>query len=174
LSQERIQNIALTGFMAVGKTAVGKTLARKLKRRFVDLDNVIEKAEGMKVHEIFDQKGEEYFRQREKEKLAEVLERHGQVIATGGGVVLDLDNVKLLRNKALLICLVASTDVLLKRAGHSGKRPLLKGNNRKERIEEILRQRESQYAEADACVETSDLTVDEVAERIVNLLKLEN
>jgi shikimate kinase len=174
LSQERIQNIALTGFMAVGKSAVGRTLARKLKRPFVDLDKLIEKAEGMKVSEIFDQKGEAYFRQREKELLAEVLERQGQIIATGGGVVLDLENVKRLRDKALLVCLVASTDVLLKRAGRGGKRPLLKGSNRKERIEEILRQRASQYAEADACVETTDLTVDEVAECIVKLLKPEN
>lgn len=160
--------------MAVGKSAVGRTLARKLKRRFVDLDKLIEKAEGMKISDIFDQKGEDYFRQREKQALAEVLQRHGQIIATGGGVVLDSENVKLLREHTVLICLVASTDVLLQRAGHGGKRPLLKGNNRKERIEEILKQRASHYANAHACVETSDVTVDEVADRIVKLLKLEN
>ena len=160
--------------MAVGKSAVGRTLARKLKRRFVDLDKVIEKAEGIKVRDIFEQKGEVYFRQREKEALAQILERHGQIIATGGGVVLDQENVKLLRDKALLICLAASTDVLLKRAGHGGKRPLLKGSNRKERIEEILRQRANYYAEAHACVETSDLSVDEVVQQIVTLLNLES
>jgi shikimate kinase len=160
--------------MAVGKSAVGRTLARKLKRRFVDLDKVIEKAEGMKVRDIFEQKGEAYFRQREKEALTQVLERHGQIIATGGGIVLDRENVKLLRDKALLICLAASTDVLLKRAGHGGKRPLLKGSNRKERIEEILQQRANHYAEAHACVETSDLSVDQVAEQIMTFLKLEN
>ncbi|HEX9142772.1 MAG TPA: shikimate kinase [Candidatus Binatia bacterium] len=174
MSQERTQNIALIGFMAVGKSAVGRTLARKLKRRFVDLDKVIEKAEGIKVRDIFEQKGEVYFRQREKEALAQILERHGQIIATGGGVVLDQENVKLLRDKALLICLAASTDVLLKRAGHGGKRPLLKGSNRKERIEEILRQRANHYAQAHACVETSDLSVDEVVQQIVTLLNLES
>ena len=160
--------------MAVGKSAVGRTLARKLKRRFVDLDKVIEKAEGMKINEIFDQKGEHYFRQREKEALAEVLQRHGQIIATGGGVVLDRENLKLLLDHTVLICLIASADVLLQRAGHGGKRPLLKGTNRKERIEEILKQRASQYANAHAYLETSDLSVDEVADRIVKLLKLEN
>lgn len=160
--------------MAVGKSAVGRTLARKLKRRFVDLDKVIEKAEGIKVRDIFEQKGEVYFRQREKEALAQILERHGQIIATGGGVVLDQENVKLLRDKALLICLAASTDVLLKRAGHGGKRPLLKGSNRKERIEEILRQRANHYAQAHAWVETSDLSVDEVVQQIVTLLNLES
>ncbi|MGE5304572.1 MAG: shikimate kinase, partial [Alphaproteobacteria bacterium] len=116
MSQEQIQNIALTGFMAVGKSAVGRTLARKLKRRFIDLDKVVEKAEGMKVRDIFEQKGEAYFRQREKEALAQVLEQDGQIIATGGGVVLDQENVRLLRDRALLICLGASTDVLLERA----------------------------------------------------------
>lgn len=160
--------------MAVGKSAVGRTLARKLKRRFVDLDKLIEKAEGMKVRDIFEQKGEAYFRQREKEALAQVLERHGQIIATGGGIVVDQENVTLLRDKALLICLAASTEVLLKRAGHGRKRPLLKGGNRKERIEEILRQRVNHYAEAHACIETSDLTIDEVAARIVTFLKPEN
>ena len=160
--------------MAVGKSAVGRTLARKLKRRFVDLDKVIEKAEGIKVRDIFEQKGELYFRQREKEALAQILKRHGQIIATGGGVVLDQENVKLLRDKALLICLAASTDVLLRRAGHGGKRPLLKGSNRKERIEEILRQRGNHYAQAHACIETSDLSVDEVVQQIVTLLNLES
>ena len=158
----------------MGKSAVGRTLARKLKRRFVDLDNVIEKAEGMKIRDIFEQKGEAYFRQREKEALAQVLKRDGQIIATGGGVVLDRENIKLLRDRALLICLAASTDVLLKRAGHGGRRPLLKGSNRKERIEEISKQRVARYAEAHACIETSDLTVNEVAEQIISLLKSEN
>jgi shikimate kinase len=174
LSQEPIENIALTGFMAVGKSAVGRTLARKLKRRFVDLDKVIEKTEGMKVRDIFEQKGEAYFRQREKEALAYVLERHGQIIATGGGVVLDPENIKLLHKKAFLVCLVASSEVLLKRAGHGTKRPLLKGSNRKERVEQLLQQRANHYAEADACVETNDLTVDQVAEQILRLLNLES
>lgn len=160
--------------MAVGKSAVGRTLARKLKLRFVDLDAVIEKAEGMKVRDIFEQKGEPYFRQREKEALAEVLKRQGQVIATGGGIVIDEENIKLLHEKAVLVCLDASTDVLLKRAGNGGRRPLLKGSRRKDRIEEILKQRENNYARAHARVETSDLTIDEVAEKIVMLLKLEN
>jgi shikimate kinase len=160
--------------MAVGKSAVGRTLARKLKRRFVDLDKAIEKAEGMKVRDIFEQRGEPYFRQREKEILAQVLERNGQVIATGGGVVIDEENLKLLRNKAILVCLKASTDVLVKRAGNGARRPLLKGSQRKERIEEMLKQRESGYAQADALVETSDLTIDEVANKIVTLLNLES
>ncbi len=159
--------------MAVGKSAVGRTLARKLKRRFLDLDKAIEKAEGMKVREIFDKRGEPYFRRREKEILAQVLEGSGQVIATGGGVVVDQENLSVLHDRAIVVCLKASTDVLLRRAGNGARRPLLKAANRKERIEEILKQRENSYAQADAIVETSNLTIDEVVAEIFRRLNLE-
>jgi shikimate kinase len=160
--------------MAVGKSAVGRTLARKLKRRFVDLDKMIEKTEGMKVREIFEQKGETYFRQLEKDVLAQVLARTGQVIATGGGAVMDDANFAALQEKSVLVCLTASADVLMKRAGNGSKRPLLKGGNRRQRIEEILQQRQARYAQAMACIETTDLSIDEVAEKIIALLNLEN
>jgi shikimate kinase len=164
------RNIALTGFMAVGKSAVGRTLAKRLRRRFLDLDRVIEKAEGMKVRDIFAQKGQPYFRQREKEALAQVLQGGDQVIATGGGVVMDEDNVRLLRERALLICLTASTDALARRVGNGGKRPLLRGADRKERIEELLREREPKYAQADAIIDTTDLTIDQVVDRVIELI----
>jgi shikimate kinase len=164
------KNIALTGFMAVGKSAVGRSLSKRLGRRFVDLDRAIEKAEGMKVREIFERKGEPYFRQREKQVLADILKGEGKVIATGGGVVVDEGNLALLRERALLICLMASTEALLKRTGNGAKRPLLKGANHKERIEELLAQREKYYAQAHACIDTSDLTIDQVVEKIVELI----
>jgi shikimate kinase len=160
--------------MAVGKSAVGRTLAKKLKRRFVDLDKVIEKSAGMKVREIFGQKGEAYFRELEKAALGQVLEQNNQVIATGGGVVMDAENLRLLREKTLLVRLTATTDVLLNRAGNGAKRPLLKGGNRKERIEEILTQREANYTQAHVGIDTSDLTVGQVVEKIITLLNLES
>jgi shikimate kinase len=168
------QNIALTGFMAVGKSAVGRTLAKRLKRRFLDLDRLIEKAEGMKVRDIFAQKGQPYFRQREKEALAQVLQCGGQVIATGGGVILDEDNLKLLRDRAFLVCLTASADALLNRAGNSAKRPLLKGAGRKERIEELLGERRTKYAQAHASVDTTDLSIEQVVERVIELINSAN
>ena len=155
--------------MAVGKSAVGRALAKRLKRRFVDLDRVIEKSERMKVKDIFSRKGEAYFRRLEKQKLAQVLARGEQIIATGGGVVMDGDNVKLLREKSLLVCLTASAEVLLKRAGTGAKRPLLKGGDRRERIEELLKQREKNYVLAHAAIDTSDLTVGQIVEKILAL-----
>lgn len=167
-----IENIALIGFMAVGKSAIGRTLAKKLRRRFVDLDALIEKSEGMKVREIFTQKGESYFRRLEKRVLEEVLARDGQVIATGGDAVMDEENLRLLRERALLVGLTASIDVLLARAGNGAKRPLLAGVDRRERMETLLRERESRYAQARALIDTSDLSVDQAAEKIIQLLGL--
>ncbi len=160
--------------MAVGKSAVGRILARKLRRRFVDLDKLIEKTEGMKVKKIFAQKGEPYFRDCESKALADVLAHDRQVIATGGGAVLNEDNLRLLLDRALLICLTASTDILLKRVGSGAKRPLLSGGDRKSRVEELLRQREALYARAHHRIDTTFLTVDEVAERIIQLAKQED
>ena len=155
--------------MAVGKSAVGRALAKRLKLRFVDLDRVIEKSEQMKVKDIFSRKGEAYFRRLEKQMLAQVLEQENQIIATGGGVVMDEDNVKLLRERSLLVCLTASAEVLLKRAGTGAKRPLLKGGDRRERIEELLKQREKNYAQAHAAIDTSDLTIGQIVEKILAL-----
>ena len=171
-SDER--NIALTGFMAVGKSVVGRSLARRLRWSFVDLDRMIEKSEGMKVAEIFRQKGEPYFRQAEKEILQKVLGESGQVIATGGGVVLDAEKLDLLRERSLLICLRAAPDIIERRAGKGSRRPLLDGNDRKDRIQEMLRQREKNYAQSHLSIDTSGLSVEQVVEMIMDRLKAQS
>jgi shikimate kinase len=159
--------------MATGKSAVGRNLARKLHRRFVDLDALIEKTEGRKVREIFAQEGETYFRQVEKQILNEVLSEEGQVIATGGGVILDDENLNLLRQKALLVGLTASIDVLVGRVGKNSKRPLLKGADVRSRVEELLRERQSRYAQADVIIDTDGLTIDQVAKKIFHVIESE-
>jgi shikimate kinase len=173
LSKTPNQNIALVGFMATGKSAVGRNLARKLHRRFVDLDALIEKAEGRKVREIFAEKGESYFRRLEKQTLEQILSQQGQIIATGGGIILDEDNLTLLRQKSLLIGLTASTDVLVGRVGRNSKRPLLKGADVRARIEELLQQRQSRYAQADVSIDTSGLTINQVVEKILDIIRSE-
>jgi len=159
--------------MATGKSAVGRNLARKLHRRFVDLDALIEKAEGRKVREIFAEKGESYFRRLEKQTLEQILSQQGQIIATGGGIILDEDNLTLLRQKSLLIGLTASTDVLVGRVGRNSKRPLLKGADVRARIEELLQQRQSRYAQADVSIDTSGLTINQVVEKILDIIRSE-
>jgi shikimate kinase len=173
LSKTPIENIALVGFMATGKSAVGRNLARKLHRRFVDLDALIEKTEGRNVRDIFAEKGESYFRRLEKQALEQILSQQGQIIATGGGIILDEDNLTLLRQKSLLIGLTASTDVLVSRVGKNSKRPLLKGVDVRARIEELLQQRQSRYAEADVIIDTSGLTINQVVEKILKVVRSE-
>ena len=153
--------------MAVGKSAVGRNLAKRLGRRFVDLDRMIEKRAGLKVREIFEVKGEPFFRELEKQTLADLLQQADQVIATGGGVVMDDENLRLLKDKSLLVCLTASTEAILARVGGGTKRPLLRGPNRREPIEELLRRRAEKYAQAHVTVDTSKLTLDQVVDQIV-------
>ena len=157
--------------MAVGKSAVGRNLAKRLYKHFVDLDRMIERRAGLKVREIFDAKGETYFRELEKQTLADVLKLPGHVIATGGGVVMDEENLRLLREKTLLVCLIASTDAILARVGNGTKRPLLKGPNRRERVEELLKQRADKYAQAHIIVDTSQLTLQQVVDHIVSAVE---
>ena len=125
------------------------------------------------MREIFAEKGESYFRRLEKQTLEQILSEQGQIIATGGGVILDEDNLALLRQKSLLIGLTASTDVLVGRVGRSSKRPLLKGADMRGRIEELLQQRQSRYAQADVSIDTSGLTINQVVEKILDIIRSE-
>ncbi|MDE0355559.1 MAG: shikimate kinase [Deltaproteobacteria bacterium] len=152
--------------MAAGKTVVGRRLARSLNWSFVDLDDVIEAAEGCAVREIFASHGEPYFREREKAALARVLEGSTQVIALGGGAVVDGDSRRLLKQHSLLVWLRVSPRTVLGRVGETDDRPLLRGPDRLKRIEELSAQREAIYAEAGVTVDTDELTVDQVVRRI--------
>ena len=155
--------------MAVGKSAVGRKLARRLNRQFIDLDRAIEKCEGLNVREIFETKGEPYFRQLEKQALAHVLQEDGQVIATGGGAVLQEDNLRLLQERSLIVCLMADVNAIVRRAGSGKQRPLLMTTDKAQRINELLKQRKEYYANAHIEIDTSDLTVDEVVGKILAL-----
>jgi len=164
------KNIALTGFMAAGKTVVSRRLAQKLGWRFIDLDQVIETNQGLPIQTIFSQQGEGSFRAAEKYALEQVLEREGQVIALGGGAVLDPENLDLLKANGLLIWLKVSPRVVLKRIKRKHNRPLLQGADPLKRIEELAAQRENVYAKADITVDTDDKPVDRVVDEILRLL----
>lgn len=173
MPQDRRKNIALTGFMAVGKSTVGRRLARRLKRPFVDLDHAIEAKEGISVEEIFSRKGETHFRRVEKATLKEILRGDEQVIATGGGAIMDEGNLRLLRDRSLLIHLTASPQSLLRRSGPNSSRPLLKGSHRLERIEDLLAQRDGAYRQAHISIDTSALSVNKVVEKIIEEMRLQ-
>ncbi len=166
--------IVLTGFMGTGKTVVGRRLAERLALPFVDLDDAIEAAASMAIPEIFASEGESGFRRRERELIANVANRGSCVVATGGGAVLDPENVRNLRTGALLVCLVAEPAVILQRLGTDASRPLLQSpDDRLARIRELLEQRGPAYAKADLSIETSGANVEEIVDRIIQHLHLD-
>lgn len=170
----KMGNIYLVGFMATGKTAVGKELAKKAKRNFIDLDELIELREGRVVRDIFARSGEPYFRKVEKEVLKEVAQENNFVVACGGGVVIDKDNIVVMKKTGCIICLKASPGIILKRATGFTHRPLLNVANPKERISLMLKLRAPFYALADKTIDTSKLTIKEVVAKISRWVKPSN
>jgi len=149
---------------------VSRRLARKLNWKFVDLDHVIETSEGLSVQSIFAQRGEASFRATEKQALAHVMAQEEQVIALGGGAVLDPENLELLKQNGLLISLKVSPRVVLERTKNRDHRPLLQGANKLKRIEELAAQREGIYAQAHFIVDTNDRPVDDVVDEILKIV----
>ena len=161
-------NIILTGFMGTGKSSVGKRLAKRLGWRFIDLDRLIEGAARMPVAAIFAQRGEPVFRRLERRCINRVIHGRQQVVATGGGAFVDPQNRTRLKASGPVICLTARPRIILDRVGHRlDARPLLQGKpNPLERIRTLLSQRAKAYVQADITIDTSDLGVDEVVERV--------
>ena len=161
-------NIILTGFMGTGKTAVGKRLAKRLGWRFVDVDELIEAHAKMPVARIFAERGEPVFRRLERRCVSRVARGDEQVIATGGGAFTDPQNRARLRMTGPVICLTARPQAILSRVGRKlGVRPLLAGAaNPLSRIKTLLQQRAGAYAQADLAIDTTNLSLDEVVERL--------
>lgn len=155
--------------MGTGKTSVGRQLAVQKKWNFIDLDELIELKQQRRIVDIFAQDGEPYFRKIEKKFLKQVSTQKKFVVACGGGVVLDPDNIKLMKKTGILICLCATCEAILKRVSASTHRPILNVANPRERIELLLKMRAPYYAQADKTIDTSGLTIKEVAAKIARV-----
>lgn len=166
-------SIALIGFMGTGKTAVGRALAKRLGKKFIELDALIEKRAGKSIPEIFAQDGEIAFRELEIEAAKQVAGRKNAVIACGGGIVLNKINIDRLKQKCVIVYLQATPGMIWQRVSKSvGGRPLLDVDNPRLRIRELLKFRRPLYEHAaDITVDTSELDVDEVIEEIGERLK---
>ena len=164
-----MNNIILVGFMGTGKSVVGKLLAKKLHIDFVELDKMIETREKMPIKDIFEKKGELYFRQVEKEVVKEAGLRKNIVISAGGGSIVDEDNFKNLKNSGTIICLKASPETIIKRTKDLKTRPLLNVPDTKKQIEELLKKREAYYNKADFNINTDKLNIEQVVEEIIGL-----
>jgi shikimate kinase len=144
-----LKRVALIGFMGSGKTTVGLFLSKELSYPFIDLDDYIEEKEGKKITEIFSDKGEDYFRERESFYLNEVIDNYEKVIiSTGGGIILREKNRKLLKEKSFVIYLYGDFDTLLNRLQKDEefkKRPILKRDMKE--VKEIYEMRQKYYRE---------------------------
>lgn len=141
--------ISLIGFMGSGKTTAGRLLAKSLSLDFIDLDYEIENRLRMRIEEIFQKYGEEFFRSVETETIKDVLSRvSNSVIACGGGVVLREENIELLRRYTTVVYLRISVDEACRRLARCEDRPLLKGGNKREIIANLLKIREPLYLKA--------------------------
>lgn len=140
------KNIVLTGFMGTGKSTVGRLLARRLDREYLDTDHLIERRHGP-ISRIFEEQGEAGFRDIEHRIAQELAHDAGYVISTGGRFMLDPRNAALLQNGNRIFCLVAELDVVMERVmRRRAKRPLLAGENPRERVKQLMAERAEGYA----------------------------
>jgi shikimate kinase len=169
-----VPQVILTGFMATGKTEVGRRLARALGRPFVDTDGLVEAEAGRTVPEIFATGGESTFRKLERSAVARACDMPDAVVATGGGTLLDPENRRRLAAAGPIVCLAAAPETILRRIGNPAARPLLMNGNGRPgglgRIQALLAERAEVYAMATHTVDTTDLSVDEVVERVRTLV----
>lgn len=162
--------IILIGFMGVGKTSVGKRLAKVLNLNFIDMDNEIEKLEGKSISEIFEIYGEGYFRKLEHNILSKFLNIENLIISTGGGIITNNENYNLLKNEENVIFLDGSVETIISHLKNEvNKRPLLKDNrNLKEKIDILLSTRYEKYkGVSDILIDVNNKNIDEVISQIL-------
>jgi 3-dehydroquinate synthase len=166
------RNIILGGFMATGKSSVGRRLAIVLGYDFLDLDTLIAAEEGVPISEVFATRGEGTFRALETRMVERVAGRTGCVVATGGGTIVNPRNLETLKRSGVVVALTADPDTILARIGPTEDRPMLWGGDKRERVRLLLEQRAEAYARADLIVDASARTIDHVVNHILEFLAL--
>lgn len=162
------KNIFLIGFMGCGKSTVSRELADRLKLKRIDSDSYIEKCERMKITEMFEKYGEEYFRERETEFLKDLETDNAVIVACGGGMAMRRQNVELMKEKGTVIFLTAEPDTIYNRVKDSTERPLLNNNMNADYIKELMDRRTGTYNSAADCnISTDGKSPGVIAEEII-------
>jgi shikimate kinase len=165
------KNVILCGFMGTGKSSVGRCLADLIDYTFLDLDTEIEAEAGMSIPDIFSSQGEPAFRALESNMVERAAEKTRHVIAAGGGAIVNPKNLENLRRCGVIVTLTADVQTILNRVGTGDDRPMLQQGNRLQRIRELMEKRKSAYAKADIVLDTSPLSIDDVAHKLVERLR---
>ena len=163
------KNLVLTGMMGVGKSTVGKKLAKKLGLKFVDVDQLIEKKEKVKIKDIFENKGENYFRKIEKQITLDVLKNKNLLIALGGGAFLNSSIRKEIKNSCISFWLDLNLKILNTRLKNVRKRPLLDKDDLEGSINRIYSERKKIYSESDYRIKIKSTKANEVIDKIIKL-----
>jgi shikimate kinase len=168
-SSEVNKSLTLTGLMGVGKSTLGKNLAKKLKFKFIDVDKLIEIREGTSINSIFKNKGESYFRKLECEVTLQVLKKNNTVISLGGGAFLNKSIRENVKKKSISFWLDVNADELIERLKRSKKRPLLYKKDLNDAIKKLYFERKKIYNEADYRVKCSSLKSHEIIDKLLKL-----
>lgn len=166
-----MNSVILTGFMGTGKSSVGTVLAQSLGYRFVDLDALIVAETGTTINEIFTRHGESFFRSIESAMVKRLTNESHLVVSTGGGVVLDPENRRLLRSTGNVVNLTATPETIRQRLLSESDRPLMKNGKSLEKITAMLAEREQCYADADIRIDTTGKKVEDIVAEILIWLK---
>lgn len=165
-------NIILVGFKGCGKTTIGKELAKKMSKDFTDVDEIIEKKQGLSCREIYNKHGSEFFRKLEVEALEEVLKTDDKIIAVGGGTVMEEKNKSLIKKNSIVVYIKLKKDQLYNQIIKNGIPAFFNKKNPKKSFKTLLKKREPIYNKiADVSVDTSGLTAEKAAEKIFKNLK---
>jgi len=159
--------LVLVGMMGAGKTTVGRRLATRLGRRFVDSDEEVEKAAGMSIEDIFASRGEVDFRAGEVRVIARLLKDHDLVLGTGGGAFINTETRALVKSSAVSVWIKADFELLFQRVQRRSNRPLLKTANPRQTLQDLIDKRYPIYAEADVTVVSKDVPQDQVATEVI-------
>ncbi len=162
-----MKNIYLVGFMGSGKSTVGRILAEKLNMNFVDVDQLIEEEEKMKISDIFKKKGEKYFRELERRKIKDLTKGENLVISTGGGLGADRENMDLMKKTGFVVWLDVSLDEIIKRCEGDKNRPLL--NQSYENIKKLYEKRKPVYKMAHIHIKTDNKNPENIAKEIIDV-----
>ncbi len=163
------KNLVLLGMMAVGKTTLGKIVAKKQKLEFIDIDSNIEKKNSMTIVEIFEKKGEKFFREEEEKEVLESMKKKNCVIALGGGAFVNKIIREYVLKNAISIWLTLNIETLIKRTQWNEQRPLLNKKSNKKKLNELFEERKNFYKLANHKIVCDELSKNDIVKKIMTL-----